>query len=107
VGFYIETPIDLGKADWLLKAHPGEVTEWPARDRFDLSYEAAREQGIVPVVVVENGPYDACAIAYSEREWEEFISLTDPRPRRILLFPEALIRKLSPHCPLTPEEDGP
>lgn len=39
--------------------------------------------GTLPVVLVDNGPFTAAAVAYCEDEYAEFIRLDDSRPRII------------------------
>jgi hypothetical protein len=39
--------------------------------------------GTMPVVLVDNGPFRAAAVAFCESEYEEFIRLDDSRPRII------------------------
>jgi hypothetical protein len=41
------------------------------------------------ICVVENGPFDAAAFAYSEDEYEEFKFVEDVRPKRWLTHPDA------------------
>lgn len=44
-------------------------------------------EGFLPVVLLDNGPFTAAGIAYSERELEAFTSPTDRRPRKIYMVP--------------------
>ena len=89
MGYYIETPENLNKAGQLLAAHPAirEVKDQPA---FDPTGQT------VVVCVVENGPFDACAVAYSPGELDYFQSPDDPRPKRWLVVPRELVVKLCP-----------
>jgi hypothetical protein len=40
-------------------------------------------KGTMPVVLVDNGPFRAAAVAFCEDEYKEFIHLDDHRPRII------------------------
>jgi hypothetical protein len=40
-------------------------------------------EGMMPVVLVDNGPFTAAAVAYCEAEYQEFTDLSDHRPRVI------------------------
>ena len=48
-------------------------------------------EGTLPVVLVDNGPFTAAGIAFSERELREFSDPGDYRPKRWYIVP---IRKL-------------
>ncbi|HOX57216.1 MAG TPA: hypothetical protein P5205_08730 [Candidatus Paceibacterota bacterium] len=92
MSYCIETAeSDKGKADILLRKYPSQVTEWPSEPSFD---DTGRT---VNVCVVDNGPFEAAAIAYSEREMAEFMcDPHDRRPRRWLRVDRNLVVSLNP-----------
>lgn len=50
----------------------------------------------IPVVVLNNGLFEAAGIAFSPGELEEFSRPTDPRPKQFLLVPRVEVIKLCP-----------
>ena len=87
MGYYIETEYNLNKADQLLEAHAEiKATHKPI---FDTTGKT------VNVCVVQNGMFDACAVAYSEDEMNQFIPF-DGRPKTWLVMPRELVVKLCP-----------
>lgn len=80
MGIYIEVPHHLNKARQLVELHeaiqtlpPEEFSDVPA-DKF-------------LICVVENGYFDAAAVAYSESEFKAFLPTErDDRPRTWLLM---------------------
>jgi hypothetical protein len=88
MGFYIEVPENLHKADQIKHLHGAEIViapTWPP------------PQGKVYVCVVENGFFDAAGVAYNEDEFHCFeYQLDDLRPRTWLLMDRAKIIELIP-----------
>jgi hypothetical protein len=89
MGYYIQGP-NLGKADYLLATHPDfkEVT----KDEAEI-FQCEGKVGVV--VVVNNGPFEAAAFAFSDQEFEEFTEASDPRRKRFLTGPLDLVKELS------------
>ena len=81
MGFYVNPPNER-KEDFLSK-NGTRVSE-------GLRY-CDVPAGELPVILVDNGPFTAAAIAYSEREFQEFMDPRDRRPKKIFLVP---IKKL-------------
>ena len=55
-------------------------------------YAALCKDGFLPVCLVDNGPFTAAGIAYSQGEYEAF-SYEDPRPRKWFIAPAALLQE--------------
>lgn len=78
MGYYIETPHNKGKAKWL---HETYNTAVPTRlpKEFDTTGKT------VQICVVDNGPFEAAAIAYSQSELNVF-AMPDSIPRQWLIM---------------------
>jgi hypothetical protein len=50
----------------------------------------------LPVVLVDNGPFTAAAIAYSEAEFDAFMDPLDRRPKSVYLCVTADLHTVSP-----------
>ena len=89
MGYYINKGLGLtGKALTLLKQHPSIA---PASGlKFDHTGQT------VLGCVVQNGPFDAAAVAYCPEEVEAFADPDDSRPKNWLVVPRALISSLCP-----------
>lgn len=112
MGIYLETPVDVGKADWLV-ANAGAAS-WAGE-----TYEQV-PAGKVLVIVLENRAgspsiavadeggqrqlahprdYDAAAVIFDEREWQlktMRIGAGDSRPHRFLVLDVEAAVKLDP-----------
>lgn len=90
MGYYIETPSHHHKADWIKKHfNLQELTEAPA---------VLPERPMLLVCVVENGPFDAAAVAFDEKDLWRFTRPTDDRPKRWLLIDSAVLLKYQPNA---------
>lgn len=77
MGKYIETDVVLGKAEWI-KKHLGAMSLTGKPNHVGTGY--------VPVCVVDNGHFEAAAIAYNSAEAESFNDKTDKRKKEWLLI---------------------
>lgn len=88
MGYYIQAPTNLGKADWLVKTHGAERIPEPQMWRNDKAI----------ICVVDNVAFEAMGFAYSPDELEEFKQPDRSHPNRRrewLLMDLALAKKLS------------
>lgn len=93
MGYYLERPDgrSKGKAEWLI-ANAGA-----AETSFEHMIGTPEE---IPVVVVDNGAFEAAAVAYDAAELAVFMDLRDSRTKRFLLVPAAEILKQHPNLKL-------
>lgn len=93
MGYYLERSDGQpkGKADWLI-ANAGAV-----ETSFGHMIGTGQE---IPVVVVDNGAFEAAAVAFSPAELAVFMDLRDSRTKRFLLVPAAEILKQHPDLKL-------
>lgn len=73
MGCYVN-PKDESKEDWL-NVH-GTVLP------INASYETYCKDDCLPVILVDNGMFTAAGVAYDEREFQDFTSPMDLRPKR-------------------------
>lgn len=76
MGFYINPSIE-SKEDFLERVGTPIARE-------DVNLDDAHN-GLLPVVLVNNGPFTAAGIIYDERELREFTRDDDTRPRKYFL----------------------
>ena len=92
MGLYIN-PLNQTKEAWL-QAHMTSLA-WTTPERWLATYSTNREQGLVPVVLVDNRDFTALAVAYDQREALDF-SRADGRFKIFATVPrEALADKAS------------
>lgn len=89
MGYYIETDQPKLKHLWIEQYLNGTVM---SKDEI-LQHKTADN---VPVVVVNNGPFEAAGIAFSKNEWEAFNEPDDPRSKKYLLVNKAELIKHNP-----------
>lgn len=87
MGCYVN-PSDMTKESWLEK-NANELHGGPPQWSRVL-------EGNLPVCLVHNGAFTAAAIAYSERELQDFSDPQDRRPKRWFVAPIEALRKVSP-----------
>lgn len=80
MGFYIEVPINLMKAEWIVGVHKGAKMIIQPEKFSDIP------EGKFLIIVVNNGLFEAAAVAYSESEFEEFTRADDTRSKKFLLL---------------------
>ena len=80
MGYYVEVPAAKGKANLICRMYDGAkiVTEAEAKSAVQLG------EGVV--VVVDNGPFEAAAFAFSAQEFSEFTRRDDHRPKTFVLM---------------------
>lgn len=89
MGYYIQTPgFNHSKALRIAAQHNGVLISKP-NHYSDIPEDSAL------IVVVDNGPFEAAALAYSEREFEEFTDFTDERPKEYVLLDKEVAHKLA------------
>jgi hypothetical protein len=95
MGYYIETPGQLkGKASRIAFEHDGQLVKEPAKFS-DVPEDKAL------IVVVDNGPFEAAALAYDEREFLDFTDPDDDRPKRYVLLDKPTAYRLARYNPLS------
>ena len=85
MGCYIETGAAKNKAKWLVEHAGGTIVPraTPAHDS-------------IPVVVWDNGPFEAAGIAFDAEELRAFTDPFDCRPKTIVMVPRTEVVKFCP-----------
>lgn len=90
MGIYIETGTNKEKAKWLVER--GLVTEFTTTPASMDDVPPGR----VLICVVENPFFDAAAVVYDQREFEDFSDPSDPRRKTWLAMDKRFAAKLAP-----------
>lgn len=77
MGLYLNAPRPQGKAKWLVEQHGATILPFPA----------FRQGDEVTVCVVDNGPFEAAGVAFSQREFAMFNDPDDFRRKVWLSLP--------------------
>ncbi len=84
MGYYIDTKVNHGKADFIVANYGGEIIR-----RAPASFGEI-PAGKALIVVVDNGLFEAAGFAYSEPEFRVFTqNPNDFRPREYVLMDRA------------------
>lgn len=89
MGFYLQTPVNKGKAKYLIDHHDAQLLLTPVFLTGDK----------IAVCVVDNGPFEAAGVAFSAEEMAVFMSPDSgpiQRPRVFLKVPRSEVIKLCP-----------
>ena len=98
MGCYID-PKDETKEQFLDRE--GEEVE---SDYISENYRYIKSKGKLPIVLVDNGPFTAAGVAYTEREFERFVRY-DNRPKRFYIVPIDKLKTVSPIDDYLKEQD--
>lgn len=85
MGFYIETSSNKNKAQWLVDNAKGTIVN-----------QAVPTHDSIPVVVLDNGLFEAAGIAFDESELAEFTRPQDRRRRTIVMVPRDQVIRYRP-----------
>ena len=89
MGYYVECSVNKGKAQELVsKCNAKVVTAGAAKLMVDNPL-------IGVVCVVDNGPFEAAAYCYSQREYDAFNEPTDRRPKMWLAMDRSELKRLT------------
>lgn len=104
MGYYVN-PQDMTKEDWLskhgtlagLQNIPGQEDVRSDYNTLMMTNAMNGSAFAMPVVLVDNGPFTAAAIAYNKAEYERFLNNgEDKRPMLVFLVDK---HKLDPFLP--------
>jgi hypothetical protein len=88
MGYYIETGTNLDKANILVKNQNAQIIDRPSAFK-----DGPKDKALI--CVVNNGPFEAAAYCYSEREFLDFNDPSDFRRKQWLIMDKELAKKLS------------
>lgn len=91
MGYYIETLAPRFKANQLMELHGAKLEPGPFFDPSRVK---------IPICVVQNGPFDAAAVGFSQDEVDAFCG-QDGRPRTWLSLSKEKVIEL---CPTVADE---
>jgi hypothetical protein len=87
MGFYIQGPA-LCKAQYIVSEYDGKII--PCPNAFS---EIPQDKALL--CVVNNGPFEAAAYCFSEREFEAFTESTDERRKTWLIMDKQKVHELT------------
>lgn len=95
MGYYVQTGTTHRKAERIAHEHGGHIVRKP-RQFSDIPEDKAL------ICVVDNGPFEAAALAYDEREFDAFTEPDDDRPKQFVLLDKNVAYGLAGYTPEVP-----
>lgn len=86
MGFYLQTPSNLDKAEQLRQLHGATDVKTPVKP------SELKDTDLALICVVKNGFFDAAAFCYNDSEYEAF-NEPDGRRKDWLLLPKEIVYK--------------
>jgi len=86
MGLYIN-PKNVSKEEWL-KENGMSISCCPNHYK--------ENNGYLYVCLVDNGPFSAAGVAYNQKEFMEFFSQTDTRPKKFYAVPIVSLEEVCP-----------
>ena len=85
MGYYVN-PSDMTKEEWIIK----NAKKVSKEDAFQ---EVSNEENAV-LILIDNGLFTACGVAYSEDEFRAFTYITDTRPKSFFTVDRKLLKEV-------------
>ncbi len=89
MGFYLETLYHTNKTDAILD-QVEEAREVSLAEATEINKSI---EGVI--VIVDNGPFEAAAFAFDQKEFEAFVQPDDIRTKRFVVMPRKMAEELS------------
>ena len=94
MGSYVN-PRGMTKEAWLAEWGLECKDAPPAWSQIPIPRDINDDKAFLPVVLVDNGAFKACAIGYSEGEYAEFMNPADKRPKRVFVVELGKLKEAS------------
>jgi hypothetical protein len=89
MGRYIQTEGNKNKAEEIAATYEGTIVSQYGATK------AINDPIMAVIVVVDNGPFEAAAYAYSQAEFEAFIQPTDKRPKKFVIIDRKIAEEIA------------
>ena len=93
MGIYIN-PTTMTKEAWLKEFALDCKDAQPLWESIPTPKSLADDDKFLPVVLIDNGNFSACGVAYCEREYKEFLA-EDGRPKRVYVVEMKYLKQVS------------
>lgn len=91
MGYYVETPMNWGKARYIAETWGGEIVS------EEVAAVSVKVSTLGVICVVDNGPFEAAGFAYDEGQFERMRdrSRGDNRPRQWVVLERVVAEEIS------------
>jgi hypothetical protein len=98
MGAYVN-PKDKPKEGWLVENGVECNPPTPWAEIASVATSIGQDDHFLPVVLMDNGMFTAAGVAYSEREYKEFLDPNDMRPKRVFMVQLGKLKTVSRELP--------